>query len=208
MPLPTGPLSRNRTEGQTLAVRLSAGLSPTNPLRLVITARRTTAKLRTADLAPIRFRHATDIKRLVAVRPVSPCSLILTGDESLKRLHAEKLAPAEQELFAELPQDLLFDSDPRAERLEVALVGQKPKYNGAIQIDAAVGEGKAPRNVRLSMRSPIGARGTRAGAILSAAGGSAPVDPRRRRRADACAKMVRRTNRPPPVATPRSKRGS
>ncbi len=66
---------------QRLAIRLSRGLSPAKPLRLLIMARRSFSavlqKLGVDHLTPLRFRDATDDKRLVAVRPDEPYALKL-----------------------------------------------------------------------------------------------------------------------------------
>ncbi len=138
---------------QRLAIRLSQGVSPAKPLRLVITARRPFSpvlqKLGVDHLAPLRFRGATDDKRLVAVRPAEPYALKLSGAERIERLAADNLSPTELGLFAEPPKDLLFECDAGAGALRVSLIGREAKLSGTIHIDAAVGEGALRETCRL-----------------------------------------------------------
>ena len=131
--------------GQLLTVYLGEGLSATKPLRLTLVARRLLSPTKQAlgidDLPPLRFQDAANTKRLIAVRPAASYALRLSGAERLKRLQPDRLAPAELALFAELPQDLLFEDSPQANGLEIALIGQEARYTGTIQIDAAVDDG-------------------------------------------------------------------
>ena len=108
--------------GQRLAIRLAAGLSPTKPLRLAITAHRLFGEssrhtpradpahgvcgLGIDDLLPVRFRDAADGKQLIAVRPAASYALKLSGAERLKQLRADDLTAAELALLANPPQDL------------------------------------------------------------------------------------------------------
>ena len=128
-----------------LLIRLDGGQSSSKPPRLVISARRPFAAaqqtLTIHDLTPLTFRKATDGRQLLAVRAVGPYVLKLTGDEKIKQLRADNLSSSELELFASPPQDLLLECNARADLLQIALVGQKAKYSGSIQIDAAVGNG-------------------------------------------------------------------
>ena len=139
--------------GQRLAIRLATGLSPIKPLRLAITARRLVVErnrgLRIDDLLPVRFGNAADGKQLIAVRPAATYALKLSGAERLKQLGADDLNPAELALLAGPPQDLLFEYDARASRLEIALVPQRAKYAGTIQIDAALEDGLLRESCRL-----------------------------------------------------------
>jgi hypothetical protein len=131
--------------GQLLAIRLGAGLSPTKPLQLAITARRPFSpcrqKLGINDLSPLRFRDTAQSKQLIAMRAAAPYALALSGDEAIRQRRADSLTATERELLARSPQDLLFECDSRASRLEVALVAQKAKYAGTIEIDAALADG-------------------------------------------------------------------
>ena len=101
------------------------------------------------DLLPVRFRNAADGKQLIAVRPAASYALKLSGAERIKQLRADDLTAAELALLANPPQDLLFEYDARANRLEVALVAQKAKYAGTIQIDAALDDGVLRESCRL-----------------------------------------------------------
>ncbi|MEN6407213.1 MAG: hypothetical protein ABFC77_12165 [Thermoguttaceae bacterium] len=136
-------LERRADGGQRLRIRLSESLSSEKPLRLKITARRLFAprleQLVGDDLPPLRFRDLTDEKRLVAVRTAGANAVRLSGDERLNRMDLARLSPAERELFAEPPGDLLFESNEASEPLMVSLVGQKPNYDAAVDVDVAVG---------------------------------------------------------------------
>ena len=138
-------LSPQPGRGQRLTIRLATGLSPTRPLRLAIAKvvgdtpcadHRTGSSahgvcgLHTDDLLPVRFRDAADGKQLVAVRPAASYALKLSGAERIKQLRADDLTAAELALWANPPQDLLFEYDARANRLEVALVAQKAEHAG------------------------------------------------------------------------------
>ena len=90
------------TGGQRLTVTLGSLRSTAARLRLVITAQRElslpTPSLAADDLPPLRFREASESRRLVAVRPVGPNTLKLSGAERLKRLrsnesHADRIGP-------------------------------------------------------------------------------------------------------------------
>jgi hypothetical protein len=137
-------LERPSGQGRTLTVRLAKSLSPTRPVRLVINARRLRSplgsKLGIEDLVPLRFRAPEDSKRLVTIRAAGPYQLRVTGAEQLNRIDARNLVPAERELFAELPGDLLFANGPGAAELRISLENRPPGYAGSLGVEALVGE--------------------------------------------------------------------
>ena len=123
--------------GQQLAMRLAAGLSPQQPVRLAITARRPFApsneKLEIGDLPPVCFPGAARSRQLVAVRPIGDYAMKVQGDERLKRFEPDDLVPSEAALLAAKPRDLLFERNDRSSSLAVSLVRREPKASEPIR---------------------------------------------------------------------------
>ncbi len=166
---------------QRLAIQLATGLSPQQPVRLAIAARRPLAAsgerlsdgvplfgtssadrnplsghclfqamahrdekcgLNFGDLPPLHFRGLARCRQLVAVRPIGAYAMKVHGDEHLKRLEPDDLAPSELALLAAKPRDLLFERDERSDSLAVSLAAQEPQYAGSIRVDASLGDRK------------------------------------------------------------------
>jgi hypothetical protein len=131
-------------ESGTLAVRLAKALAPARPVRLVITARQTNASVsqtfRLGQLSPVRFSDVIRVKHLVSLRADGPYDVKCSEIERLKRHSMEKLSAAEIDLFALPPRELLFEKNDSSDNIQVALAARKPKYSGAIQMQAVVGD--------------------------------------------------------------------
>lgn len=125
-----------------LAEALPQRLADVSPLRLVIAARRVRSvsgqTLGIQDLDPVRFRGATEGRRLVCLRAREPYELKVSGGEMLTRVDPERLEAGALALFSESPRGLVFERDPGADGLNVSLEARKPGYSAAIRVDATV----------------------------------------------------------------------
>jgi hypothetical protein len=127
-----------------LTVRLATALSPSRPVRLIVSTRRRPAppaqRLALNELLPLRFREVSESRHLVSLRSRGPYDLKLSGTDELKRIDPDKLAEAEAGLFASPPRELLLEYDSRARDLKIRLAVRKPKYSAAIRVEATVGD--------------------------------------------------------------------
>lgn len=125
-----------------LHVSLSKGLSPEQPLRLVVAARRPRSpleqKLSIDELVPLRFHASGSARRLVTVRAVDPYQLQFTGNDHLKQLDYQKLDASDAELFARPPRGPLFEDDAGAAGVQITVESRKLQYEAAIRIEATV----------------------------------------------------------------------
>ncbi len=135
-------LEKPADDQQKLLLRLAKTPLPKQPLRLVISARRLRTFVKhqwsVGELLPLRFTNPLENKRLVAIQAVDSYELKLVDGEQLARLSAEKLTPAELELFADPPAGLLFLDDPGAAAAEIAVEPKKPAYSGVVLVEAEV----------------------------------------------------------------------
>lgn len=142
--------SRNRRK---LTIRLLKAVSPAQPLRLLIAARRLqsplTRRLGIEDLEPLRFSDVEGSPPLVAVATMGPYLLELHGDERLARVEPGSLQGEQRQLFAQPPDGLLFKNDAAAADLQISLQPQEPSYTGEVRAEAFVGDGTLREGYRL-----------------------------------------------------------
>lgn len=123
-----------------LQIQLAKAISPTRPLRLILSVRRLNVSpgqtLGIDDLTPLRFHARLGGRRLVAVRAAEPYRLKWRGDERLPRPKPQELEPGATGLFTETPRELVFENDPAASALRVSLESPKPSYSATIRVDA------------------------------------------------------------------------
>lgn len=124
----------------TLQIQLAKAISPTRPVRLILSVRRLNVSpgqsLGIDDLTPLRFHARLGGRRLVAVRAAEPYRLKWRGDDRLNRPKPQELEPGALGLFAETPRELVFENDSAASALRVSLESPKPSYSATIRVEA------------------------------------------------------------------------
>jgi hypothetical protein len=133
-----------------LSIRLAQPLSPSRPLRLIVSARRLYASpgrnLGIDDLVPLRFCGLSESKRWLALRALGSNKLQFTAGDNLQRVDTKDLTPAELDLFAGPPGDLLFRDDLGAASLRLSLENRRRAYSAAIRVEAVVGDASLAEN--------------------------------------------------------------
>ena len=127
-----------------LSIRLSKALTPTRPVRIVVTARRLHSPLgRTVgldELLPLQFVVPGESKRLLAIDVTGPFRLKFDETDQFNRIDPKTLDAAETALLAKPRTHLLVVGSPGAGKLRVSLESRKPSYEGTIRVEAGVGE--------------------------------------------------------------------
>ncbi len=132
--------------------RLTKALSPSRPVRLLVTARRLLSplgrELGIDDLVPLRFCADEDPgllkqhRRLVAIDAAEPYEIKLAGAEELDRIDPQTLDAPTLGLFAEPPRGLVFEDNANAAKLRITLQPQSPSYSGTVRVEAGVVDGQ------------------------------------------------------------------
>jgi hypothetical protein len=136
-------LQTQGTGPQQLGLHLRQPLGSDRPLLIILRAhrRRPTAdeQLTSDAWNPIRFADVSDTRRLVELRATDPAvQIALAGDESIRRLDPQSLAPEERKLFDPLPTGQVFEVDYRANGQRVSLVPTVPRFQAQVLVRADV----------------------------------------------------------------------
>jgi len=131
-----------RGGNRRLEVRLAKGLSPSQPLRLRIAARRFHSRkdlrFTLEELVPVEFDAARHEPRLVALEPIGSYRLKTDGADDLHRVEPQSLDASAAALFSQPPRGLVFRHDARAAGLQIAILPQRPSYTAELRVEAAV----------------------------------------------------------------------
>ena len=131
-------------DGQKLSIRLARPLSSARPLRLIVSARRLYASpgrnLGIDDVVPLRFDGLSESTRWVELRASGSNELHFTAGDRLRRAEVKDLTPAELDLFAEPPGDMLFRDDSGAAGMRLSLESRRPTYSAKIGVEAVAGD--------------------------------------------------------------------
>ena len=120
-------------------------------------------------MPPLRFRGVARSKQLVAVRPTGAYAMKVHGDERLKRLEPDDLAPSESALLAAKPHDLLFERNDAVGLVGGLAGGARTAIRRLDPGGCRGGRPPAPREVLAALRSQVGSGRSGARAALSAA---------------------------------------
>ena len=122
-----------------LLVHLNKPVSPTRPVRLILTARRLQSAfgqlLGLADLVPLRGAEGASRRQLLTVYAVEPYRLQVNAAEGLRRIEPGKLSAAERNLFVEPPRNVVFETGSGS-GLQISLVSPKPSYTATVRVEA------------------------------------------------------------------------
>ena len=130
----------------TRDLRLREAIRPDASARLIVKAHRSmpeSAVLAGRDFRPVALLDNERHRALVAVLPKAPLQLAITGDGSLERLSALRLAGTERQLVDAPEGCLLYVDSPKSENLRVALRREPPRYQSSITIDVSLEGGEA-----------------------------------------------------------------
>ena len=140
--------------GRVLRIRLAKPLSPTAPVRLLLRTRRLGAPsargFTSADLSPLEFHDAPDLRQWIWVRAAETFQLQFSGDDASSRADPDALGADVLALFAEPPQAPLFACSQEDAGWRVLLEPQKPDYSAQIHLQATIADGMLRETYRFA----------------------------------------------------------
>ncbi len=126
--------------GRRLRIRLTKGLSSSQPVRLRIAARRfqagTELRWPLEDLLPLEFLGTEQHRRLVTIEPAGGHRLKTSGAVNVRRVESSDLDDTAASLFSSPPQELLFEYDAATAGLQVELQAVQPAYTAKLHVEA------------------------------------------------------------------------
>ncbi|MGQ9576098.1 MAG: hypothetical protein ACUVUC_12345 [Thermoguttaceae bacterium] len=127
-----------------LTVRLARPLAPSRPIRLVAVGRYlhspTERPLTAEDLRPLRPLGVRGAGPLLALETAEPYEPQITPAGQLPRVDPETLTPEIRELLGEPLPEGLFDGQRLSDQVRLTLQPRRPRYSGAIRVEAIVAD--------------------------------------------------------------------
>ncbi len=147
-----------RAGTRRLAVRLAHPLTPARPLRLTVSARRLYAgagrnlnvRLNMDDVVPLRFGAPIESRRLVDLRTSGANEMRIAAGGQAERADVKELTPAELDLFADAPGELLLRDSDGAANVRLVLTARKPSLSADIRLEAVISRGVLEENYTFS----------------------------------------------------------